>query len=223
MEQMKTFVMDAERKSQTRERPWVSTSPTSTASTSNLTMSPSEINDEVYSMSPFQMHRPVLGAEKKKEELSLRFDDDFTVFVSAPHGEPVEEEKTINSTGLDFGKTGPPGGGLTAEHGFHYQSLGSVSDFGEDDSHYEVLEDGDEGEEDVPTKAEIEDTRRRIFGESGALDKEGRRGFDLEKAFGVLQEYKGEIAGMDNDEERRNTAARVALGMVYRLEGRKKT
>jgi hypothetical protein len=45
----------------------------------------------------------------------------------------------------------------------------------------------------------------------------------LEKAFGVLQEYKGEIAGMDNDEERRNTAARVALGMVYRLEGRKKT
>ncbi len=227
MEQMKTFVMDTERKSQTRERPWVSTSPTTTASTSNLTMSPSEMNDEAHSMSPFQMHRPVLGDERQKEELSLRFDDDFTVFVSAPHREAVEEEKTIHSTGLDFGKIGPPGGGLTAEHGFRYQSLGSVSDFGEDDDiqddgHYEVLEDGDL-DEDIPTKAEIEDTRRRIFGHSGALDEEGQRGFDLEKTFGVLQEYKGEIAGMDNNEERRSTAARVALGMVYGLEGRRKS
>jgi hypothetical protein len=37
--------------------------------------------------------------------------------------------------------------------------------------------------------------------------------------FGVLQEYKTEMAGMEDEEEKRKTAARVALGLVYGLEG----
>ncbi|KAJ3491404.1 hypothetical protein NLJ89_g11342 [Agrocybe chaxingu] len=47
------------------------------------------------------------------------------------------------------------------------------------------------------------------------------RPFDLEKVFGALQQYKSEIAGMANEEERRKAAAKVALGLVYGLEGGK--
>ncbi|CAA7262934.1 unnamed protein product [Cyclocybe aegerita] len=49
----------------------------------------------------------------------------------------------------------------------------------------------------------------------------GVRPFDLEKVFGALQQYKSEIAGMANEEERRRAAAKVALGLVYGLEGGK--
>lgn len=193
IEQMRAFVVDAERK---REKAWVSTSSSTTVGTSDLTMSPSEMNDET---SPFRMHGAEFGDE---QGLSLRFDDDFTAFVSAPLG----EENAIHSTGLEFGPTSE---GLTAEQGFRYQSLGSVSDFGDD---------GDEAEG-IPTESEMEDTRRWIFGRTGVMDREGR---DLENVIGVLEEYKGEIAGMDDDEERRKAAARVALGVVYGLEGDRK-
>lgn len=43
--------------------------------------------------------------------------------------------------------------------------------------------------------------------------------FDLTKVLGALQQFKSEIAGMDNEDERRKAAAKVALGLVYGLEG----
>ncbi|KAH9933213.1 uncharacterized protein BXZ73DRAFT_101176 [Epithele typhae] len=43
--------------------------------------------------------------------------------------------------------------------------------------------------------------------------------FDLSRVFSALQGMKDEIAGMDNEDERRRAAARVALGLVYGLGG----
>jgi hypothetical protein len=108
--------------------------------------------------------------------VSLRFEDDFSVFVSAPP--PQEgEEKTDDDRSMGF---------LAADDGFRYRTLGSVSDFGGSDA-YDRLED----EEDMP----------------------GIR--EMEQVFGVLQEYKTEMAGIQDEEERRKAAARVALGLVY--------
>ncbi|KAI0632411.1 hypothetical protein C8Q77DRAFT_1060132 [Trametes polyzona] len=41
--------------------------------------------------------------------------------------------------------------------------------------------------------------------------------FDLSRVFSALQGMKAEIAGMEDEEERRRAAARVALGLVYGL------
>lgn len=41
--------------------------------------------------------------------------------------------------------------------------------------------------------------------------------FSLQDVLGALQELKEEIAGMSNDKARRKAAARVALGLVGRI------
>ena len=42
--------------------------------------------------------------------------------------------------------------------------------------------------------------------------------FDLSRVMSALQGMKEEIAGMENEDERRKAAAKVALGLVYGLE-----
>ena len=226
MAQMKAIILDAEMKN--RRNAWVSVSaPSSTTTmTSELTMSPTEMNGE-NSMSPFERHLDLkfkdAEEEAGKKHVSLRFEDDFSVFVSAPPQDG--EEKTVGWTALDStGLMAPDGGG------FRYRTLGSVSDFGEgddgrDETLYQKLDDEDSGsggeDEDMPSKKEIKGTARKIFGAVPRMVNQGEDGgpFDLEQVFGVLQEYKTEIASMENEEEKRKMAARVALGLVYGLEG----
>ena len=52
--------------------------------------------------------------------------------------------------------------------------------------------------------------------EEGEAD-ESFAAFDLSRVFSSLQGMKEEIAGMENEDERRRAAARVALGLVYGL------
>ncbi|KAI0693430.1 hypothetical protein C8T65DRAFT_667998 [Cerioporus squamosus] len=207
------------------------------------------------------------------------FEDDFADFVSAtshPH---------LHAQGRGFGPTDErllevnyDVGRLTPMHtGMSYRSLASMSDFGGDDSMF-VAQDGeygtlnDEDDPDLPSRAEILETSRRIFGaaafspvpdtspsnipgssasvsaieeppssttapsrappqppasadssldlslnsEEGDAD-ESFAAFDLSRVFSALQGMKEEIAGMENEDERRRAAARVALGLVYGL------
>ena len=238
MEQMKAFVMDAERTSQRkRERPhWISTSSPTTTCGSEVTMSPTEMYAEKDMMSPFGTQQATfngnLDGEEGRvltEELTLGFEDDFTVFVSAPpQSQGMEQSKpAVSLTSFDSM------GSLAPDVGFRYRSLGSVSDFG-DDFHdgegehvYDPLDgvhsDSDGEDSVMPSKSEIKDTARRIFGERHSIvpDEDDRHGFDVEQVFGVLQGYKHEIAGMTDEEEKRKAAAKVALGLVYGLEGTK--
>jgi len=153
------------------------------------------------------------------------FDDDFTVFVSSPPLDSLRssgpQTPEVETKSIEF---------LSLPHaGDAYRSLGS--DFGSDDGM-----DGDEG---LPTQEEIAATSRLLFGDqaSGSMDStefsltaggiDGSGGaepyelapFDLSKVLGALQEMKAEIGMMDNEGERRKAAARVALGLVYGLEG----
>ncbi|KAI0338924.1 hypothetical protein BDW22DRAFT_1401015 [Trametopsis cervina] len=141
-----------------------------------------------------------------------------------------------------------------------------------DDEHLHDVhahEDDDEEEEDpeLPSRAEVEEMSRRLFGsaslglpstapswqrlhsplvQSGSVDQpnsstadpsfdsltsaiEEREAdgeddefelgaFDLSKVLGALQGMKEQIAGMDDEGERRKAAAKVALGLVYGLQ-----
>lgn len=128
--------------------------------------------------------------------------------------------------------------------GVSYRSLGSVSDFGdpEADGSHEHDDSGDE----MPSNAEIAATSKRIFGATPlafsstdgndtcllqenlsvpskveAVDpsEADLERFDLQRMLSALQGLKEEIAGMPDSQERKRAAARVALGLVYGLDG----
>ncbi|KAG6854134.1 hypothetical protein C0991_010298 [Blastosporella zonata] len=81
------------------------------------------------------------------------FDDDFTVFVSAPAFDPSATVSGCSTPEV-------PTDGLAAPHaGSLYHSLGSVSDFGGSEDG-RVVDDDD----DLPTKEEIMATSSQIFG-----------------------------------------------------------
>ncbi len=173
---------------------------------------------------------------------SAGFDDDFTVFVSAPaevFGESPDR-RTLTGDELEEDDGLKPLRGLGS-----YNSLGSVSDFGEggEDKKATDAVSGDD-DEDLPTQKEIMETSSRIFGdkigsrapgdpqriqdrevdsrssdaESEPDDMYDMSPFDLSRVLGTLQQMKEEISEIENEDERRRAAARVALGLVYGLE-----
>lgn len=202
------------------------------------------------------------GAESTVGNEALGFDDDFTVFVSAPaveEGDPSGRSTPDPPFGGDSSSTLAP-----AHAGELYSSLGSVSDLGDMEEKKEVVasavhdDTNDESDDDLPTEAEIQAASTRIFGSlttslspsethssvtatpkpdpfaseklpsqlDPARQFEGDEtdapydmaAFDLSRVLSALQEMKAEIAGMDDEGERRRAAAKVALGLVYGLE-----
>jgi len=147
---------------------------------------------------------------------SLRFDDDFTEFVSAPSPGTLDADRLV-----------------PMHTGASYRSLASVSDFGGEG------ENDDEDDPDLPSRAEIVETSRRIFGSSNLLspsasahplgdhpdidfgpdddDEFDVSAFDLSRVLNALQSMRAEIGEMDDEGQRRRAAARVALGLVYGL------
>ncbi|GLB38378.1 putative alpha and gamma adaptin binding protein p34 [Lyophyllum shimeji] len=96
---------------------------------------------------------------EQTEAVAQGFDDDFTVFVSAPAVDPADTS----------GRSTPDAsaGGLSATSAHHhagdlYRSLGSVSDFGGSEDGNEA--DNADSEDDMPTREEILATSSRIFG-----------------------------------------------------------
>lgn len=174
---------------------------------------------------------------------SLKFEDDFTVLVSAPMGGPVE-----HSSGSSTPEVGPDAAWLSASGGSLYNTLGSNPDLGELVARDEKDEDpakdvtvseaDNSDDEDLPSKEEIERVRNRIFGtRTVRQDEKNGKGignvndgmddddeeydmsaFNLTKVLGALEQMKTEIAMMEDEVERRKAAARVALGLVYGLE-----
>ena len=172
----------------------------------------------------------------------MGFEDNFTVFVSAPAEDYQDCETTPDA--ISYYKQQDtlespmiPSSTLEPESaGVRYHSLGSVSDFGDEEAMlYESLDDGED--DDLPTKEEIRETSAKIFGsvpfslekkkemgivtdgngvspEGGTL---GQEDFDLSQVMSALEQFKSDISGIDNDEERRKAAAKVALGLVYGL------
>ncbi|KAJ7147046.1 hypothetical protein C8R43DRAFT_1011638 [Mycena crocata] len=201
-----------------REDPW-----RSAADSAAIATSPTALN------APDSPPFPAGGKE-------FGFDDDFTVFVSAP---VVPEEATEDLEDESFDspteRLGPP------EASPLYLSLGSALDLREVDE--AETEAADEEDEDLPTDAEIEAMSSRIFGgpvrgkadtdveskshaplpeavpqDAGGDDEYDMAPFDLSRVMSALEGMKAEIASMEDEGERRKAAARVALGLVYGLE-----
>lgn len=132
--------------------------------------------------------------ESSAGKVSMGFEDDFTVFVSAP---PASSENASSVSHLEDDEDGASTSGLAPSSAaslgagkMPYRSLGSVSDFGGDDDHedwnqYQTLHDDakeeggisaneepdvddlDDGwadEDGMPTKEEILATAAKIFG-----------------------------------------------------------
>lgn len=235
------------------------------------------------------------------------FEDDFADFVSVTSDSNFHLPQ--HSFGSGFGhrddrllEVSYDIARLTPMHtGASYRSLTSVSDFGGDESvfverdalqsgGYGALGDDDDNgdnDPDLPSRAEILETSRRLFGAAAfapasephavsqptpqtpsssapssathsqeplasfsstastpthlvgatadadadtsadlSLDSEDGdepsfAPFDLSRVFSALQGMKAEIAGMEDEDERRRAAARVALGLVYGLEAQR--
>jgi len=140
------------------------------------------------------------------------FDDDFADFVSAPA--PATE------TSKQFSTEPAPAAS---------KSLDSEAEEPQEEVEFHTAEDEDYKElldEDMPSKEEILLASQRIFGQSMAPrdgdddeEEEDRGEFDLGSIMGALASMKEEIAGISNEEEKRKAAARVALGLVWGLEG----
>ena len=230
----------------------VSTEESFTENTSPwITSNPGEGGDSVFSpidnmsLSPFDEASTFpFGMKEPTGQFSIGFEDDFTVFVSAPALNYEEGETTPDAIGYHKQQENPmspviPSGTLEAR-AVRYHSLRSVSDFegsdfGDGGSSFENLDGDDDNDEDndLPTKEEILKTSAKIFGkipssgkkgvpaaESGSMpeDADAVPPFDLSQVMSALQQFKTDISGMENEEERRKAAAKVALGLVYGLE-----
>lgn len=205
------------------------------------------------------------------------FDDDFTSFVSAssassagiprpssnsstsPSRFPPLASTSFSSTfsfnSASSGRSTPVLDDIASSDATHlapgesYKSLGSVSDFGDPDKESVNLSNNSDDEgEDMPSRVEIAETSRRIFGtiplslsptqERGgegltlaALPSRGYLGEELEVEMTDanlehfdLQGVLGALQGLKEeiagmpDKERRKAAARVALGLAYGLD-----
>ncbi|PPR05413.1 hypothetical protein CVT24_008027 [Panaeolus cyanescens] len=130
-----------------------------------------------------------------------------------------------------------------------YAMLDDTSSYGGDDRDREMEEGdvGEIKDESFPNLNEILATTRELFGgqlpvqnrgdnssvsnsssrlqqperegDAGDYDPKGSEAFDLEGVLGALQRFKTEIGSMSDEEEKKKMAARVALGLVYGLEG----
>ena len=145
---------------------------------------------------------------------SNKFDDDFADFVSAPLPIAKGEATSVSEETI-----------MPSEH--PPSSVSAPGEDGHEEAEFRTAEDEDYKElldEDMPTTDEILLTSQRIFGQSlAAPEDEGAEGemgeFDLGSIMGALQSMKEEIAGITDEVEKRKAAARVALGLVWGLEG----
>ena len=221
-----------------------------------LTINSGKVGDSVFSpidnmsLSPFNTRSmtPFGMKDQPTGKFSIGFEDDFTEFVSAPAvnkeeggttpdaiGYPKQQDRfeSLMPSAIRSGTLEPGSASV------RYESLGSDfggSEFGDEEALYESLDDdGDNEDEDLPTKEEIRETSGIIFGtvppsttkgvpatassmaDESDVDKT-EVPFDLSQVMGALQQFKSDISGMDNEDERRRAAAKVALGLVYGLE-----
>ncbi|KAG1745958.1 uncharacterized protein EDB91DRAFT_1119769 [Suillus paluster] len=166
----------------------------------------------------------------------LRFSSTFTFdsgFDTSGRSTPVNDEHEYSRLTAN-----------ASDLGVSYRSLGSVSDFG--DTEAEEPHKQEDSDDEMPSNAEITATSKRIFGATPLVfspnDENDIRSLqenlplpsevevadpseadlerlDLQSMLSALQGLKEEIAGMPDSQERKRAAARVALGLVYGLDG----
>jgi hypothetical protein len=142
-----TMLHDREHPKETGTHPWPA----------NYTHSSENLPDKVAFPIQFISHEP----QNTRDAQTYGFDDDFTVFVSAPEGGATDGDS------FDFfeDEEDGPEREKRLRGAVSYASLDSLSSFGDrTGEHPGYLGLGDEDEEELPTKSEILATSSRIFG-----------------------------------------------------------
>ena len=96
----------------------------------------------------------------------LGFDDNFTVFVSAPAIDVSDSHDNDSGSSSPEIITGNLSATLEPPRGVLYHSLGSMSDFGGSDDEKQDGDNDDDDDGSLPTQEEIRATSSRIFGMS---------------------------------------------------------
>lgn len=189
------------------------------------------------SVADVEAHSARTSSERRVPPLpSLSFSSTFT-FDS---GSDTSGRSTPANQEHDFSRLSADASDL----GVSYKSLGSVSDFGDPEA--EEFRKHEDSDDEMPSHAEITATSERIFGatpltfsptdgndtcsqqkdptapsgvEAADPSEADLERFDLQRMLSALQGLKEEIAGMPDSQERKRAAARVALGLVYGLNG----
>ncbi len=135
-------------------------------------------------------------------------------FTSSSFSKPVEQKESSPSVALGF------------EDDF--------SDFVSAPAETPQNPDDDDLENELPSQfPEVREASEHIFRDAGPAsagassglfsqredDDDGSASFDLSRVLSALQGMKEEIATIPDERERRKAAAKVALGLVYGLEG----
>ena len=174
---------------------------------------------------------PDLSSSSSQPRTPAGFDDDFSDFVSAPA--PAPASPTTESVSKSRVGEAPPEATYDQDHNDPEDDLFSgdffptdqeilmtshrifgpllpsqrasssraarVNDEGKHDEGEDEDEDGDEDEDESDALPDVE--------------------FDLSKIMGALQGLKEEISGIEDEEAKRKMAAKVAMGLLYGLEG----
>ncbi|GBE83120.1 hypothetical protein SCP_0501670 [Sparassis crispa] len=185
----------------------------------------------MWSDRPLEVATPTIVTPTAEE---YGFDDDFTEFVSAP---PRQLSDVYDSRGLVPMDTGASyrslASGSDISNG-HYESI-DQDDYENDPdlpSHAEIAETSRRifGSPAVSSLPGTSPNLRRGASTGSSADEDHpfehdadddefeMSPFDLSRVLGALHNMKEEIAGMQNEDERRRAAARVALGLVYGLQ-----
>lgn len=183
------------------------------------------------------MENDDLRLEMRALERWLDGDDDALAARFPIESQSSHTEREVDGSGFfavpsehDSGLTSSaPNVGSDAAYGFEddftefvsatQPSTASLDD--DDDPSYHSL-DSDEEELGIPSQKDIQETAKTLFGthtQDRTLSSSGddREHLDLSNVVSVVQDYKTQIANMTDDDERRETAARVALGLVHGL------
>jgi hypothetical protein len=119
------------------------------------------------------------------------------------------------ASGSDAGRVSP--GHTDAS----WTSLGSTSEAGEVLARGIVSSGPEDEDVALPSRAEVLSTSARIFGPAGITgsvgETENPEAFDLTRVLASLEGMKAEIASIEDDDQRRQAAAKVALGLVHGL------
>ncbi|KAG2364414.1 hypothetical protein BDR07DRAFT_1401652 [Suillus spraguei] len=189
------------------------------------------------SVADVETHSARTSSERRIPPLpSLSFSSTFT-FDS---GSDTSGRSTPANQEHDFSRLSAD----TSDLGVSYRSLGSMSDFGDPEA--EESREHEDSDDEMPSRAEIAATSERIFGatpltfsptdgndtrslqkslsvasgvEAADPSEADLERFDMQRMLSALQGLKEEIAGMPDSHERKRAAARVALGLVYGLNG----
>lgn len=171
------------------------------------------------------LRRTALTSELQDDSLADTFEHSFAISDTAPPDHPSLFDANPQSPSRSLaelnawldnddswapaGRTNPP----AVPEGSHPEGVASRNGFEDDFTDFLSVPPETSSDVALPSPVDVHATAERIFGQND--DAPG--GFDLTSILGTLEAMRLEIGAIEDVEERRKAAARVALGLAMGL------